>query len=130
MLRDKDQSAPRAGPLAQRLSRLLHIRRSSWASSASAERTISSGTATSAPSAPQSDPPPATATIQNDGIARPIVEDMAPPSTPPAEPTLPISLPEDPRVEHRFAQVNGIRYHYLYAEPAEKWRATVFLVGG
>jgi hypothetical protein len=48
----------------------------------------------------------------------------------PKQPTLPIALPNDPRVEHRFAKLNGVRYHYLYAEPSGgKWRATVFLVG-
>jgi hypothetical protein len=48
----------------------------------------------------------------------------------PKEPTLPIALPDDPRVEHRFAKLNGVQYHYLYAEPSGgKWRATIFLVG-
>jgi pimeloyl-ACP methyl ester carboxylesterase len=55
---------------------------------------------------------------------------MAPQSIP-KEPTLPISLPDDPRIEHRFANLNDTRYHYLYAEPSSgKWKATVFLVGG
>jgi hypothetical protein len=137
MQRDKDQSAPRARPaLAQRLSKLLHLRRLSWASSASAE---DKGTV-SAPAPQQAGPtssatPPTTAgaettTNTDERVAKPIVEtDMAPRPVP-KEPTLPIALPDDPRVEHRFAKLNGVQYHYLYAEPSGgKWRATVFLVG-
>jgi hypothetical protein len=41
----------------------------------------------------------------------------------------PINLPNDPRFEHRFANVNGTRYHYLFAEPKDRVaRATVVLV--
>jgi hypothetical protein len=41
----------------------------------------------------------------------------------------PIAFPTDPRVEHRFAQLSGTRYHYLYAEPQDRpFRETVFLV--
>jgi hypothetical protein len=151
MQSDKDQLATRARPaLVQRLSRLLHLRRSSWAGSASAEEKGTSaassiaGTATTATPAPQAGPtsaPPkettaaaasTTATNTGERVPKPIVDtplvDMAP-QTSPKVPTLPIALPDDPRVEHRFAQLNGVRYHYLYAEPSGgKWRATVFLV--
>ena len=35
----------------------------------------------------------------------------------------------DSRVEHKWAQVNGKRYHYLLGVPkGGKWNATVFLV--
>jgi hypothetical protein len=41
----------------------------------------------------------------------------------------PIQFPDDSRVQHRFANLNRIRYHYLYAEPQNrKWKETVFLV--
>lgn len=40
----------------------------------------------------------------------------------------PIEFPEDPRVEHRFADLNGNRYHYLYGEPKDGIKGTVFLV--
>jgi hypothetical protein len=41
----------------------------------------------------------------------------------------PIDLPNDPRFEHRYAKVNGVQYHYLFAEPKDvKVRATVVLV--
>jgi hypothetical protein len=43
--------------------------------------------------------------------------------------TAPIEFPSDPRVEHRYAVLNGIRYHYLLAEPKNaKPKVTVFLV--
>jgi pimeloyl-ACP methyl ester carboxylesterase len=37
--------------------------------------------------------------------------------------------PDDKRVEHRFATLNGVKYHYLYASPA-KPVATIFLIHG
>jgi len=41
----------------------------------------------------------------------------------------PVNLPDDPRFEHRFASVNGVKYHYLLAEPkGRSVRATVVLV--
>jgi hypothetical protein len=53
-----------------------------------------------------------------------------PPPKEPKEPTLPITLPDDPRVEHRSATLNGVKHHYLYAEPSGgKWKATICLVG-
>jgi hypothetical protein len=42
----------------------------------------------------------------------------------------PIDLPNDPRVQHRYALLDGIKYHYLYAEPKNREAThTVFLVG-
>src|ERR1700739_4485602 len=128
----KDQPAPRARPaLSQRLSRLVHMRRQSWASSASAEE---KGTAP----APQQQParptpttaaPPQTTAATIERVAKPIVDTDMPTGPPPKEPTLPIALPDDPRVKHRFATLNGVKYHYLYAEPSGgKWKATIFLV--
>jgi hypothetical protein len=145
MLRDKDPSA--RAPLAKRLSRLLSLRRGRRAGSASAEAkgttTTSSITGSDTDTAagqagPASDPAKeketTAAALPTPGgnVPKPIVEtgvvDMAPQPHPEA-PTLPIALPDDPRVQHRFAILNGIRYHYLYAEPSSgKWRATVFLV--
>jgi hypothetical protein len=133
--RDRDQSAPRARPaLAQRLSKLLHLRRLSWASSASADEKGSAASVTSAPqpaaAGPTTATTPTTAGAETERIAKPIVDSNMPPGPLPEQPTLPIALPDDPRIEHRFAQLNGIRYHYLYAEPSGgKWKATVFLVG-
>jgi len=47
------------------------------------------------------------------------------------QPTDRIKLPSDPRVQHRYTYLNGIRYHYLYAEPQNGvYRATVFLIHG
>jgi hypothetical protein len=41
----------------------------------------------------------------------------------------PIDLPNDPRVQHRYALLNGVKYHYLYAEPKNgEVRVTVVLV--
>jgi hypothetical protein len=41
----------------------------------------------------------------------------------------PIDFPDDPRLEHRFGSLNGVQYHFLYAEPPnKKWKETVFLV--
>jgi hypothetical protein len=41
----------------------------------------------------------------------------------------PLDLPDDPRFEHRSENVNGINYHYLFAEPKDgNARATVVLV--
>jgi len=41
----------------------------------------------------------------------------------------PVNLPNDSRFEHRYANVNGIKYHYLFAEPKDgKVKATVVLV--
>jgi hypothetical protein len=48
-----------------------------------------------------------------------------------AQNSQPIGLPNDPRVQHRYSILNGIKYHYLYAEPKnEEPRETVFLVCG
>jgi hypothetical protein len=139
MQRDKDQSAPRGRPaLTQRLSKLLHLRRLSWASSASAHEKGNASSVTSAPqlaagpttATPLTTAGAETATSADERIAKPIVETDMPAGPLPKEPTLPIALPDDPRVEHRFALLNGIRYHYLYAEPSGgKWKATLFLVG-
>ncbi|KAJ3580017.1 hypothetical protein NPX13_g540 [Xylaria arbuscula] len=38
--------------------------------------------------------------------------------------------PNDPRVEHKFTEVGGVKYHYMLAKPAEKPVATVFLIHG
>jgi len=41
----------------------------------------------------------------------------------------PIQFPTDPRVEDRYAVLNGTKYHYLYAEPKNgQYTHTVFLV--
>jgi hypothetical protein len=41
----------------------------------------------------------------------------------------PLELPNDPRFEHRNEKVNGVNYHYIFAEPKnDKVRATVVLV--
>jgi hypothetical protein len=41
----------------------------------------------------------------------------------------PINLPNDPRVKSRYNTLNGIKYHYLFAEPKDGVvRETVFLV--
>ncbi|KAH6625736.1 Alpha/Beta hydrolase protein [Boeremia exigua] len=38
---------------------------------------------------------------------------------------------DDPRVQHRYAVLNGVKYHYLYAEPeGGKWSDTVVLIHG
>jgi hypothetical protein len=38
--------------------------------------------------------------------------------------------PDDSRIEHKTATLNGNVYHYLYgAPPGGKYKATVFLVG-
>lgn len=43
--------------------------------------------------------------------------------------TLPIDLPNDDRIQHRYALLNGTKYHYLYAEPKTgSYQYTVFLV--
>ncbi|KAI1826136.1 alpha/beta-hydrolase [Xylaria intraflava] len=39
-------------------------------------------------------------------------------------------VPNDPRVEHKFAEVDGFKYHYMLAKPAGKPTATVFLIHG
>ncbi|KAI0104195.1 Alpha/Beta hydrolase protein [Nemania sp. FL0031] len=36
----------------------------------------------------------------------------------------------DPRVEHKFAEVGGFKYHYMLAKPSGKPTATVFLIHG
>jgi soluble epoxide hydrolase / lipid-phosphate phosphatase len=36
----------------------------------------------------------------------------------------------DPRVEHKFAEVGGFRYHYMLAKPDGKPTATIFLIHG
>ena len=41
----------------------------------------------------------------------------------------PIKFPEDPRIQHKYANLNGYRYHYLLGEPkAKTWKGTVLLV--
>jgi hypothetical protein len=45
-------------------------------------------------------------------------------------PVQPIDPVSDPRVEHKFAKLNGYNYHYLYAVPQSgEYTHTVFLVG-
>lgn len=39
-------------------------------------------------------------------------------------------VPNDPRVEHKFAEVGGFKYHYMLARPEGKPTATVFLIHG
>ncbi|KAI8634980.1 Alpha/Beta hydrolase protein [Xylariaceae sp. FL1651] len=39
-------------------------------------------------------------------------------------------VPNDPRVEHKFAEVGDITYHYMLAKPKGKPTATVFLIHG
>ncbi|KAI1167975.1 Alpha/Beta hydrolase protein [Nemania serpens] len=36
----------------------------------------------------------------------------------------------DPRVEHKFAEVGGFKYHYMLAKPEGKPAATIFLIHG
>ncbi|KAI1180363.1 Alpha/Beta hydrolase protein [Nemania sp. FL0916] len=36
----------------------------------------------------------------------------------------------DPRVEHKFAEVGGFKYHYMVAKPAGEPTATIFLIHG
>ena len=38
--------------------------------------------------------------------------------------------PNDPRIEHKFVEVGGFKYHYMLAKPADKPTATVFLIHG
>lgn len=38
--------------------------------------------------------------------------------------------PNDPRIQHKFANLNGLTYHYLLAEPTGPPRATIFLIHG
>jgi hypothetical protein len=38
--------------------------------------------------------------------------------------------PDDPRVEHKFTEVGGFKYHYMLAKPNGKPTATVFLIHG
>ncbi|KAI0389875.1 hypothetical protein F5Y17DRAFT_469364 [Xylariaceae sp. FL0594] len=39
-------------------------------------------------------------------------------------------VPNDPRVEHKFADLGGFRYHYMLAKPEGEPTATVFLIHG
>lgn len=39
-----------------------------------------------------------------------------------------INMWDDPRVQHRFAVLNGTKYHYLFAQPEGHVKATIFLV--
>ncbi|KAJ8122167.1 hypothetical protein ONZ43_g1572 [Nemania bipapillata] len=38
--------------------------------------------------------------------------------------------PNDPRVEHKFTEVAGFKYHYMLAKPNGKPTATIFLIHG
>ncbi|KAI2637397.1 alpha/beta-hydrolase [Xylaria nigripes] len=38
--------------------------------------------------------------------------------------------PNDPRVEHKFAQIGGFKYHYMLAKPVGKPTATILLCHG
>ncbi|KAI1426026.1 Alpha/Beta hydrolase protein [Xylaria sp. FL1777] len=52
---------------------------------------------------------------QNSSVPKPQVDSLA---------------PNDPRVEHKFTEVGGFKYHYMLAKPAGKPTATVFLIHG
>ncbi|RWA13839.1 hypothetical protein EKO27_g1247 [Xylaria grammica] len=53
------------------------------------------------------------------------------PNTPiPKDQALDSLAPNDSRIEHKFSEVGGFKYHYMLAKPAGKPTATVFLIHG